>query len=117
MKAMLVWVIACCPLAACASDQASRFYLDHPLPPKPTDQVAILHAPPTAAYEVIADFQSRGETPRDMQRRAAEAGADAVVVVIAGGYRDLGEERADHDNQSTSYSRIMGTAIRYKETR
>ena len=101
-------------LIGCASDQASRIYITEKLPPKEANQVEILRVSPTRPYEVIADFQSRGESPQDMQRRAAAIGADAVIVVIAGGYRARSDEAAGQDTQGDAYSRIMGTAIRYK---
>ena len=102
-------------LVGCASDQASRYYLNERLASRPVDQVTILRSPPSRPYEVIADFQSRGETAQDMQKHAPEVGADAVVVVIAGGARGLNEQWADRDAYAHTYTRIMGTAIRYKE--
>ena len=38
---------------------------------------------------VIADFQSRGENAKAMQKKAAKIGADAVIVVYLGGYYNL----------------------------
>lgn len=50
-----------------------------------------------------------------MQRRAAEIGADAIIVVTGGGYRSRDIEWAGQNSNSSGYTRIMGTAIRYNE--
>jgi hypothetical protein len=102
-------------LSGCASDQANRYYGNEKFPPRPVEDVEILREPPSSEYEVIADFQSRGESPKDMQRKAAEIGADAVIVATVGGYRARSDEWAGVDSQSSTYSRIVGTAIRFKE--
>jgi len=76
-------------------------------------QVQLLDAPPSSPYEIIAEFQSRGETPEDMRRKAAEVGADAVIVVLAGGLRLHSAEWASE--RTDSYTRIIGSAIRFKK--
>ena len=63
---------------------------------------------------VIADFQARGADDDYMRKKAAAIGADAVIVSYLGGYRDRGDEWAGQDSQSQSYSRVTGTAIKYK---
>lgn len=110
-------VFAGAVLSGCvSSDQASRYYGQQRFPPRETDSVEVLRSPPAQSYDILADFQSRGESPRDMQRKAAEIGADAVIVVLGGGYRSRGDEWAGESSVGT-YSRIMGTAIRYKEAK
>lgn len=101
-------------VAGCESDEANRYYGSEKYPAKPVEEVEILQVAPTRPYEVLADFQSRGESPRDMQEKAAAIGADAVIVAMVGGYRDRSDEWAGEDSQASSYSRIIGTAIRYK---
>lgn len=49
-----------------------------------------------------------------MQKRAAEIGADAVIVSLLGGYYDSNTEWASEDAFSSTYSTIAGTAIKYK---
>ena len=70
--------------------------------------------PPSRPYEVIADFQARGASIEYMRKKAAEIGADAVIVGTYGGYRSKSDDWANHDKYSNTYSRITGTAIRYK---
>jgi uncharacterized protein YbjQ (UPF0145 family) len=84
-------------------------------PSKLPDEVELLRECPTRPYDVIADFQSRGETAEDMRRKAAQIGADAVIVSTLGGYRAIGEEWAGEDSYSNTYTRITATAIKYRE--
>src|SRR5208337_4688762 len=58
-------------LCSCASDVANRYYGKTTYPPKQPNEVEILRERPNRPYDVIADFQSRGETPEDMRRKAA----------------------------------------------
>ena len=107
----------------CISDEANRCYLKEPLPTKQVSEVQILREAPQKPYDVIADMQA-GNTyfwffvwatsPKYMQKRAAEVGADAVIVVSAGGDYSTSEVWAGKDRHSDSQSRIMGTAIKYK---
>jgi uncharacterized protein YbjQ (UPF0145 family) len=69
---------------------------------------------PEQAYDVIADFQARGASPEYMRRQAAKIGADAVIVGTFGGYRSKGDEWANQDKHADSYTRITGTAVRYR---
>lgn len=98
----------------CASDQASRYFLSEKLPARAVEQVEVLLKPPTRAYEIVAEFQSRGEDAQDMRRKAASVGADAVIVVFAGGVRAANAEWASDQTYGDMYTRIIGTAIRYK---
>lgn len=100
--------------AGCATDQAHRYYLDKKLAPKPVNQVEILWAPPANRYILIADYQSRGERPADMQKRAADDGADAVIVTLIGGFVSLSKENLEPD-RFQQFSRITGSAIVYEK--
>lgn len=69
---------------------------------------------PSRPYDVIADFQARGAAVEYMRRNAAEIGADAVIVGKFGGYRAKSDDWAGEDKYGDTYSRITGTAIRYR---
>lgn len=101
-------------LGGCATDVANRYYAAEQYPPKDSKEVELLWHRPSREFIVIADFQSRGESPEAMRKRAAQIGADAVIVTILGGYYYRGEEWAGEDSQANTYSRITGTAIKYK---
>ena len=101
-------------VAGCVSDQAHRYYADTKYPAKPVDEVEVLREAPSRPYEVIADFQARGASLEYMRKKAAEIGADAVIVGTYGGYRSKSDAWASEDKYSDTYSRITGTAIRYK---
>ena len=98
----------------CISDEANRYYLKEKLPAKKISEVEVLREEPQRPYNVIADFQAKNASFKHMQKRAAEVGADAVIVVPAGGWYSRNEIWADKDKQSNSYSRLIGTAIQYK---
>jgi len=98
----------------CVSDEANRYYLKYRLPAKGINEVEVLWAEPQQPYIVIADFQAYNASIKHMRKRAAEVGADAVIVVPAGGYYSTGEIWADKDSQSNTYSRMIATAIQYK---
>ena len=102
-------------LVGCATDVANRYYVAEKYPPKDPKDVELLWQRPAREFIVIADFQSRGESPEAMRRRAAKIGADAVIVAILGGLYNTSEEWAGHDSQGNTYSRITGTAIKYKQ--
>jgi hypothetical protein len=111
----------CC--SGCVRDEANRCYLKEQLPPKQGSEVQILREAPQRPYTVIADLQA-GRTyfwifewdtsPKYMQKRAAEVGADAVIVVSAGGDYSRSEVWAGKDRHSNSQNRMLGTAIKYK---
>ena len=102
-------------LSGCVSDQAARYYATERYPAKQEAEVELLWDAPTKAYTVIADFQARSASPEYMRREAAKIGADAVIVGTFGGYRSKRDQWAGQDRQADSYSRIVGTAIKYKE--
>lgn len=111
---IIVWLGLLATCGGCVSDVANRYYLKESLPEKAIDDVAVLWDSPTdRKYEVIADFQSRGESARDMQKKAAKVGADAVIVQLLGGEWDTANEWAGQDARRT-YSRIAATAIRWR---
>jgi len=107
-------VLICLISAGCATDVANRYYASIKYPPKNSQDVQILRQPPARPYDVIADFQSRGESPKSVAKKAAKIGADAVIIATLGGYYELGTQWASEDNQADTYTRIVGTAIRYK---
>jgi hypothetical protein len=49
-----------------------------------------------------------------MQQRAAEIGADAVIVTCTGGWYDITEVWAGRDRNSNTCSNFIATAIKYK---
>jgi hypothetical protein len=101
--------------AGCATDVANRYYAAEKYPAKRRDEVALLYSAPTRPYEVIADFQSRGDTPESLQDRAAKIGADAIIVSKLGGSVPVGNEWASDGSYHDAFAdRIVGTAIRYK---
>lgn len=106
-------VLALTGIVGCASDVANRYYADQRFAAKPVSEVQILWQAPSRPHKVIADFQSRGESPKDLQRKAADIGADAIIVSLLGGNYSLNEQWASDDRHSKTYSRITGTAIRY----
>jgi hypothetical protein len=101
-------------ITSCASDVANRYYAAQHYPPKDPRQVEILYSAPSRPYEVIAEFQARGETPQGMRKRAAEIGADGVIVTPLGGYFPLNATWAGDPRESNTYSRLVGNAIKYK---
>ncbi len=100
--------------AGCVSDEANRYYLKEKLPPKNVKDVQILREKPQRPYIVIADFQARGASFEYMRKRAAQIGADAVILVPVGGWYSQDEVWAGADQNSRSYTRLIGTAIRYE---
>jgi hypothetical protein len=101
-------------ITACATDVANRYYGTVKYKPKDPKEVEILWEKPNRDFFVIADFQSRRESPEAIRNKAAQIGADAVIVSILGGYYSYGEEWAGSDRYKGTYSRITGTAIKYK---
>ena len=101
--------------SACATDVANRYYASTTYPPKDPEQVEVLRQTPSRPYEVIADFQSRGDSIKSVRNKAAKIGADAVIISTLGGYYERSEQWASNDAQWNTYSRICGTAIRYKQ--
>ncbi len=108
-------------LSSCA-DKAFRYYSDTKYPEKEREEVEVLWSKPDKPFTVIADFQARRisifQTRRDaakyMQSKAAEIGADAVIVGAYGGWRARSDKWAGEDSHATSFDRYTGTAIRYR---
>ena len=101
-------------LVGCATDVANRYYGLEKYPAKEPKDVELLWQRPSREFTVIADFQSRGESPEAVRNKAAKIGADAVIISILGGLYDTSEQWAGGDRQGSTYSRITGTAIKYK---
>lgn len=110
----LILALIPCLLSSCVSDQAFRYYAIERYPAKQMDQVSVLFDNPSQAYEVIADFQARGASVNYMREQAAKVGADAVIVGRYGGYKSRGDTWAGTDKYADTYTRITGTAIRFK---
>ena len=123
-KTQLLIILVSLLLSACASDVANRYYIAERYASRPVDEVDLLTSEPDEPYIVVADFQMRGESAKGMKKRAADIGADAVIVTILGGYYSSNEEWAGQDyykgkienNEIVgTYTRIVGTAIKYKQ--
>jgi uncharacterized protein YbjQ (UPF0145 family) len=101
-------------VTGCVSDQAHRYYGAERFAAKPIEQVEVLHDIPDRPHDIIADFQARGASVKYMRKKAADIGADAVIVGFYGGYRARADEWASKDTYAKSYSRVTGTAIVYR---
>jgi hypothetical protein len=99
--------------SGCVSDVANRYYSEVKYPEKNVKDVELLQQKPDRPFTVIADFQSRGETRDTLRKKAAKIGADAIIVTIMGGAYAIAEQWAGQDRNSHTYSRIIGTAIKY----
>ena len=108
-----ILVLLLCEIG-CITDEANRYYLKYKLPAKETKEVEVLRGAPEQPYIVIADFQALNATVKHMRKRAAQIGADAVIVVPAGGRYSEDEIWAESDRYSNTYSRLIATAIKYK---
>ena len=113
MKGKIAIILAALIVGGCATDVANRYYSDQHYPARPAGEVAILTNAPARPYEVIADFQSRGDTAHSLRRRAAKIGADAIIVTYIGGSYYSGDQWAGQDSQRQTYSHIIGTAIKF----
>lgn len=100
--------------SSCASDVANRYYATERYAAKNPKDVEVLRSAPSRKYQVIAEFQARGETVNGMKKRAAQIGADAVIVTPLGGYAPLNADWAGDSRQSNSYSHLVGNAIKYQ---
>lgn len=112
-KSMGFIILICLFLASCATGEANRYYLKEKLPKKNIKDVEVLREAPTRPYIVIADFQAYVNV-KHMQKRAAEIGADAVIVTPTGGSYSTSEIWAENDRYSKTYTRLIATAIKYK---
>jgi hypothetical protein len=114
MPIKIIFILGVLFITSCATDIANRYYGNARYSPKRAEEVEILWTKPKRDFTVIADFQSRGEGAEAMREKAAQIGADAVIISILGGYYDQHEQWASKDRYSNTYSRITGTAIIYK---
>ncbi|NQS89691.1 hypothetical protein HQ584_07890 [Patescibacteria group bacterium] len=115
MKQYIVFILLICLfLAGCVTGEANRLYLKERLPAKDISEVEVWWEAPTRPYIVIADFQASYATAKHMQKRAAEIGADAVILTLTGGWYSESEVWADSDRYSDTGTGIIGTAIKYK---
>jgi len=114
MRLSLFTIGALLIITSCATDVANRYYGSTRYPAKKPEAVEVLRLRPKRDFIVIADFQSRGESVEALREKAAQIGADAIIISILGGYYDSHEEWAGQDRYNTTYSRITGTAIVYK---
>jgi len=115
VKQFIAFILfVCLFLTGCATGEANRYYLKEKLPAKNIKEVEVLREAPTRPYIVIADFQAF-VTIKHMQKRAAEIGADAVIVTPTGGRYSESEIWAGNDRYSNTYTRLIGTAIKYKK--
>jgi hypothetical protein len=115
MPIRLMLIMGALVITSCVSDVANRYYGNVRYSPKRAEEVEILQKRPSRDFTVIADFQSRGDTVAAMQEKAAQIGADAIIISILGGYYDSREQWAGEDRFGNTYSRITGTAIIYKK--
>jgi len=99
--------------SSCAEDVANRYYSAQRYPERAPRSVELLFHAPSRPFSVIADLQSRGESPDSMRKRAAKIGADAIIVTPLGGFYKRSEEWATGDSMSNTYSRLIGSAIKY----
>lgn len=112
MKNVSLFLVALI-LCSCAQDVANRYYSTQRYPERSPRSVELLFHAPSRPFTVIADLQSRGESPNGMRKRAAQIGADAVIVTPLGGFYKRADEWANADSMSNSYSRLVGSAIKY----
>lgn len=111
-RALYALFLFCLP--GCVTDVANRYYGEMKYPPKDPSHVEVLRVQPQRDFSVIADFQSRGETAEDLRSKAAQIGADAVIIAYLGGEYNRGDQWAGSDSMHDTYSHIVGTAIKYK---
>ncbi len=115
MKLKIAFIFVALSVAGCASDVANRYYADVKYPARPYKEVEVFTNAPTRPFVVIADFQARGESSRDLQKQAAKIGADAIIITYLGGAYFSGDQWAGQDSQSHTYSHIVGTALKYTQ--
>lgn len=108
-------LLICLFMAGCVSGAAHRYYLQEKLPPKNIEDVEVLREKPLRPHIVIADFQFSMARIRHVQKKAAEIGADAVIVTPTGGWYSHSETWAGEDRYLDTYSGLIGTAIKYEK--
>ena len=112
-RALILFI--CLFLAGCVAGEANRYYLKEKLPAKDIKEVEVLREAPSQPYIVIADLQASQVSFKYLQKRAAEIGADAVIVTCTGGSYSTSEVWAENDRYSNSCTGFIGTAIKYKK--
>ena len=113
----LAIVTAALILTGCAMDVANRYYAPGKYPAKYPEQVEILKQNPTRPFEIIAVFQSQYEgieSVRAIRAKAAQIGADAVIISTFGGRYLKSDSWASSDTLASSGNRVSSTAIVYK---
>jgi hypothetical protein len=116
MKANIFIFSMALAVAGCASDVANRYYSDVKYPARPYKEVDVFTNAPTRPFIVIADFQGRGQSPKNLRKQAGQIGADAIIITYLGGYYNSADKWAGEDSQSRTYTHIVGTALKYKTT-
>jgi len=104
-------------MVSCVSDRAYRDYSNQKYPPNSIEDVEVVFEIPQRDYEVLADFQAKGNMElavKKFQKEAATIGADGIYVKALGGAASFSQEWASKDN-SISQTRITATAYKYKE--
>ncbi|MFH1900838.1 MAG: hypothetical protein ABIK26_01145 [Candidatus Omnitrophota bacterium] len=115
MRQFIVFIsVICLFLTGCVIGEANRYYLKEKLSVKDIKEVEVLREAPPRPYIIIADFQASQITVKQMRKRAAEIGADAVIIIPVGGWYSRSEVWAGDDKYSNSYTGLIGTAIKYK---
>ena len=115
MRILTVLFVGCLFLTGCVTGEANRMYSTVKLPAKGIDEVEVLRISPTRPYTVIADLQASRATVKHLRKRAAEVGADAVIVTPTGGSYSYNEVWAGKDRYSNTATGFIGTAIQYKD--
>lgn len=118
LVAALLFIISSC---ATSSDLSYRYYGSQSRQSKSQSSVKVLFEKPTEKYESIADFQGRGSSDliKKFQQKAAEIGADALIVTTSNeGYSYSTEWAGDGIAKSNKFEkfenrRIFATAIIY----
>lgn len=114
MKKLLLLMGVAAALSGCVTDQAYRTYVARgTYPAKSPSQVTVLYTKPVRDFIVIADLQARGNAVSDFREAAADLGADAVIISRLGG--NVGNTTWAEGNDGATYSRIVGTAIKYSQ--
>lgn len=110
-------------MTSCATDEAYRYYgKSERKAPKKKNEVTVYYKDPGLKYEPIADFQARGSSHlvEEFQKKAAEVGADAIIITITNESYDKNTEWAGDGVKNTQDEkffldrRIYGTAIVFK---
>ena len=114
MKIIILTLLSLTLFVSCATDVANRYYASQTYPAKSVEEVEVHFKRPNKDFEVIAEFQSRGESTNSFRKKAANIGADAIIIQNLGGYASLSSNWAGDDPHSNSHSRRVGIAIKYK---